>query len=170
MSDWAEKILIRFWLRAVLIVLQMPFQKLLENSNFYGGGGGGGRGCAKRRDVHLGGEWVKRGGWNFWGGWRFSESNFQLMMKYYIRYKSVNYSSHHVFYLLTIFKCLEFKLKTLHEYKALISFKFANKDIMIRKTFWKYPIHYVNSTFRLLENSLTEKGKYLVIESSYFYE
>ena len=139
MSDWAEKILIRFWLRTVLIVLQMPFQKLLENSNFY-------------------------------GGWRFSESNFQLMMKYYIRYKSVNYSSHHVFYLLTIFKCLEFKLKTLHEYKALISFKFANKDIMIRKTFWKYPIHYVNSTFRLLENSLTEKGKYLVIESSYFYE
>ena len=41
MSDWAEKILIRFWLRAVLIVLQMPFQKVLENSNFYGGGGGG---------------------------------------------------------------------------------------------------------------------------------
>ena len=144
--------------------------KTFGKLEFLRGWGGGGRGWAKRRDVHLGGEWVKRGEWNFWGGWRFSESNFQLMMKYYIRYKSVNYSSHHVFYLLTIFKCLEFKLKTLHEYKALISFKFANKDIMIRKTFWKYPIHYVNSTFRLLENSLTEKGKYLVIESSYFYE
>ena len=51
------------------------------------------------------------------------------------------------------------KLKTLHEYKALISFKFANKCSIIRKTSWKFPIHYVNTTFHFLGNSFTEEGK-----------
>ena len=47
------------------------------------------------------------------------------------------------------------KLETFHEYKALISFKFENKDSMIRKTFW-------NSHLIFWQNSLIEKGKYLV--------
>ena len=51
------------------------------------------------------------------------------------------------------------KLKTLHEYKALISFKFANKCSIIRKTSWKFPIHYVNTTFDFFGNSFTEQGK-----------
>ena len=94
-------------------------------------------------------------------GWGFSESNFQLLMKYQI----------------IIIMCLASslqmsptcKLKTFHQYKALISFKFANKDSIIRKTAWKFPMHYVNTTFNILGNSLVEKGKYLVIESSYFF-
>ena len=50
------------------------------------------------------------------------------------------------------------------------SFKFANKDSIIRKTSWKFPMHYdyVNTAFDALGNSLLEKGKYLVTESSYF--
>ena len=51
------------------------------------------------------------------------------------------------------------KLKMLHEYKALISFKFVNKDSIIRKT---------STTFNFGGNSLLEKGNYLVIESSCF--
>ena len=103
----------------------------------------------------------KKGGVDFFrGGWGFSESNFQLLMKYQI----------------IIIMCLAsslqmsptWKLKTSHQYKALISFKFANKDSIIRKTAWKFPMHYVNTTFNILGNSLIKKGKYLVIESSYF--
>ena len=48
--------------------------------------------------------------------------------------------------------------------KTLISFKFANKDSIIRKA----SMHYVNTTFKVLRNSLLEKGKYLVTELSYF--
>ena len=44
------------------------------------------------------------------------------------------------------------KLETFHEYKALISFKFENKDSMIRKTFWK-------STFDFLAEFPYRKGK-----------
>ena len=54
--------------------------------------------------------WIFRGEWSFSGGWGFSESNFQLLIKYLIRYKNVNYSSNHnhnVLYLLTVFKCLQ---------------------------------------------------------------
>ena len=48
------------------------------------------------------------------------------------------------FYLLTNFKLSPIcKLKTFHEYKALISIKFANKGSIIRKTSWKFPMHYV---------------------------
>ena len=64
------------------------------------------------------------------------------------------------------------KLKTFHEYKALISFKFGNKDSIIRKTSRKFPMHYVNTKFDFGGNSLIKEGKYLVIdlviESSYF--
>ena len=60
-------------------------------------------------------------------------------------------------------------LKTFHEYKALITFKFTNKDSIIRKTSWKFLMHYVNTTFEFLGNSILEKRKYLVIESSYFF-
>ena len=56
------------------------------------------------------GQWVKMGEWIFSeGGWGFSESNFQLLIKYHIRSKNVNYShnhNHNVFYLLTISSCL----------------------------------------------------------------
>ena len=45
-----------------------------------------------------------------------------------------------------------FKLKTFHEYKAHIIFKFANKDSIIN----------------FGGNSLVEDRKYLVIESSFF--
>ena len=58
--------------------------------------------------------------------------------------------------------------KTFQEYKSIISFKFANKDSIIWKTSLKSPIHYLNIIFDFGENSLLEKGKYLVIESSYF--
>ena len=61
------------------------------------------------------------------------------------------------------------KLKASHEYKALISFKFSNKDSIIRKTSRKFPMHYVNTTFDFFWEFLLEKGKDLVIESSYFY-
>ena len=79
-------------------------------------------------------------------------------------------------YLLTIlpllppynYKSPTCKLKTFHEEKALISFKFANKDSIIRKTSWKFHMHYVNTAFNFLGNCLLEKGKYVVIESSYF--
>ena len=59
------------------------------------------------------------------------------------------------------------KLKTFHKYyKALYSFGFANKESIIRKTSWKFPMHYVNTTFfNILGYSLPEKGKYFVIES-----
>ena len=50
----------------------------------------------------------------------------------------------------------------------LISFKLTNKDSIIRKTSWNLAIHYVNTTFDFFGNSLLEKGKYLVIETSYF--
>ena len=56
---------------------------------------------------------------------------------------------------------------TFHQYKALTSFKFSNKD-SIRKTFSKFLMHYVNTTFDFWGNFLIEKGKYLVIESSCF--
>ena len=60
------------------------------------------------------------------------------------------------------------KLKTFLEYKALINFKFANKDSIYTKTSENSPyIIYVNTTFDFLGNSLSEEGKYLVIESSY---
>ena len=55
-----------------------------------------------------------------------------------------------------------------HEYKALINFKFTNKDSIIRKTSLKLSMYYVNTTFYFLGNPLLEKGNYLVIESSYF--
>ena len=60
------------------------------------------------------------------------------------------------------------KPKTFHEYKALISFKFVNKGSIIRNASWKFSMHSVNTTFDFLGNSLLEKGKYLVIESSFF--
>ena len=68
------------------------------------------------------------------------------------------------------------KLKRFHEYEALICFKFANKDIGIIKIS-SYPenpppppMHYVNIniTFRFLENSLLQKGKYLVLLNDIF--
>ena len=68
-------------------------------------------------------------------------------MKYLIK-NSVNCSSNHnhnVLCLLAIFKCLKLclsKQKMFHEYKAVISFKFAKKDSIIRKTSWKFPMHY----------------------------
>ena len=63
--------------------------------------------------------------------------------------------------------------KTFQEYKALISFTFANKDSIIWKTSLKSPMHYLNIIFDFGGNSLwgefyLEKVKYLVIESSYF--
>ena len=51
------------------------------------------------------------------------------------------------------------KLKTFDEWKALISFKFANKDSIIRKTSWKFPMHYVNKTFDFFGNFSFRKGK-----------
>ena len=52
--------------------------------------------------------------------------------------KNVNYSNNdndNAVYLLTNFKLSPIcKLKTFHEYKALISIKFANKGSIIRKT------------------------------------
>ena len=79
-------------------------------------------------------------------------------------------------YLLTIlpllppynYKSPTCKLKTFHEEKALISFKFANKDSINRKTSRKFSMHYVNTTCAFWGNSLLEKGKYLVLESSHF--
>ena len=59
-----------------------------------------------------------------------------------------------------------YKLKAFYEYKALISFKFANKYSIIRKISLKFPMHYAHSIFG--GNSLIENGNYLVVESSYF--
>ena len=56
------------------------------------------------------------------------------------------------------------KLKTFHEYKALISFKFANKYSKIKKI--SHALH--NTTLIFEGNLLIEKGEYLVIEWSYF--
>ena len=113
-------------------------------------------------------EWVKRGEWIFSKGlWGFSESNkikISHKFKKYINYS--NSHNHNVLCLLTLFKFL--LVKTFHEWKALISFKFANKDSIIRKIFWNFLMHYVNTTFNFFGNSLLKKGKYLVIESSYF--
>ena len=57
------------------------------------------------------GDWVKMREWILSvGSWGFSESNFQLLMKYHIRWKNVNYNNnrnHNVLYLLTFFKCLQ---------------------------------------------------------------
>ena len=39
---------------------------------------------------------------------------------------------------------------------------------MIRKTSWKFHMHCVNTAFDFWGNCLLEKGKYVVIESSYF--
>ena len=69
------------------------------------------------------------------------------------------------------------KLKTFHEYEALICFKFANKDIGIIKNLPILkippppapPMHYVNITFRFLENSLLQKGKYLVLLNDHIF-
>ena len=52
------------------------------------------------------------------------------------------------------------KLKTFHEYKALISFKFANKYSKIKKI--SHALH--NTTLIFEGNLLIEKGEYLVIE------
>ena len=62
------------------------------------------------------------------------------------------------------------KLKTFHEYKTLISFKFkfANKVKVIAKMSSKFPTRYVNTTFNFLGNFLVEEGKYFVTESSDF--
>ena len=49
-----------------------------------------------------------------------------------------------------------------------INLKFANKDSIIRKTSWKFHVHYVNTAFDFLGNCLLEKRKYVAIESSYF--
>ena len=62
------------------------------------------------------------------------------------------------------------KLKTFHEHNALISFKFANKDSIIRKTSWKLPMHYINTTFHFFGNSPLEKRKHLVIDSYFLVE
>ena len=48
-----------------------------------------------------------------------------------------------------------------------LSFKFANKVSITRKTSWKIPMHYVNATFDFLGTSFLEKGKYLVTELSF---
>ena len=85
----------------------------------------------------------KEGEWIFSrGGGEFSESNFQLLIKYHIRYKNVNDSNNHnhnVLYLLKIFKCLQLcKLKT-----------FQNK---------KFHMHYINS-IRFSEELSFRKAK-----------
>ena len=54
------------------------------------------------------------------------------------------------------------KLKTFHEHEVLISY------CIIRKTFRKFPMHYVNTTSDFWGNSPIEKRKNLVIESSNF--
>ena len=65
------------------------------------------------------------------------------------------------------------KLKTFHEYEAFIRFKFANKDIgIIKKSSYPEnspPMHYVNITFRFLENSLLQMGKYLVLLNDHIF-
>ena len=58
------------------------------------------------------------------------------------------------------------KLNMFHEYKALI--KFANKDGIISKTSRKFPMHYVNTTFEFLGNSLIENGKYFLLNHHIF--
>ena len=54
------------------------------------------------------------------------------------------------------------KLKTFHEFKALISFKFAKKDsIKLGEINRKFCKNYLNTTFDFLMNSILEKGKNL---------
>ena len=74
-SDSAEKRLSRFWPQVVLIILQIPFKKVCKTRILYRHRVLPTPFCSrgaeqKGGDLHLGGEWVKRGNWDFWGGLR----------------------------------------------------------------------------------------------------
>ena len=83
---------------------------------YWGGGRGGWKIFNVGKKVGTCTFWIVRGRvskeekWIFSeGAWGFSESNFQLLIKYHIRYKNVNDSNNHnlnVLYLPTIFKFL----------------------------------------------------------------